>query len=124
MNQRVAEMGTAAGKLTDLLGQPGAAGNEEFENEATLIEQKVQFLLGLVDEFARKLTDIRDRAAALKIRTERYLFIGAVALTVLLSWFALSQISLMAHAWSWIRSQTILNPIPNGPPHPHAGVPS
>jgi hypothetical protein len=119
MNQRVVEVGTAAQKLTNLLGQPNSAGDAEVENETALVEQKLQQLLDLVNDFADKLTDIRDRAAAVKARVTRDLFLGAIILTVLLSWFALSQISLMAHAWSWIRSRTILNPtqIQRAPPN-------
>jgi hypothetical protein len=100
MNRRLADVGPAAWELSRLLGDPGsdsdAAGNQQSQ-----VERTVQTLLRFVAEFEPRLSDVRQRTDDLKSKMFRWLNPAAVVISGVCFWIALSQVSLMAHAWSW-----------------------
>jgi hypothetical protein len=100
MNHRLAGVGPAAWELSRLLGgpepDPDAAGNE-----LSRIERTLKALRGWLAEFAPRLTEVRQRAEELKSKTLPWITPAAVLISVVCFWIALSQVSLMCHAWSW-----------------------
>jgi hypothetical protein len=101
MNTRLAEVGPAAWELGRLLGAPkvdaDAAGAQ-----VSRIDQVVQTLEGLIAEYEPRLKEVRERTDELRSRSLWWITPGALLLSAVLFWIALSQLSLMAHAWSWL----------------------
>jgi hypothetical protein len=55
----------------------------------------------LVDEYKPQVTEVRRRTEALHSNFLRWVTPVSVLVSVVACWIALSQVSLMAHAWSW-----------------------
>jgi hypothetical protein len=56
---------------------------------------------GLITEYVLRVADVRQRTEALKARTLWWITPGSVLVSLVCVWIALSQVSLMFHAWSW-----------------------
>jgi hypothetical protein len=48
---------------------------------------------------ADRLAELRERTAQLKIRSQRYILGGEIALTLLAAWMALGQFMLFRYGW-------------------------
>jgi hypothetical protein len=109
MNKSLAGVGPAAWELSRLFGDPDPNSDAE-SRQLSRIEQTLKTMQGMIDEYARRLTEVRQRTEALKSKTLPWITPAAVLLSVVCFWIALSQISLMPHAWSWWRRSDPNNP--------------
>jgi hypothetical protein len=104
INGRLAEVGPAAWELSRLLGEPGPGpDSDDAGAQLSRIEQALKTLRALIAEFDPQVKQLRQRAEELKSRTLLGITRAAVLISVVCFWIALSQISLLAHAWSWWR---------------------
>jgi hypothetical protein len=102
LSGRLAQLGPAAWDLSRQLGQPGT---EPDSGAAGTQMSRVESLLAtwrqLIVELEARLANVRQRTADLQARTLPWITRGAVLISAVSLWIALSQVSLMSHAWSW-----------------------
>jgi hypothetical protein len=100
LNSRLADVGPAASELGRLLGaqeeDARAAGQQLLRIGLT-----VKMLQGLIADYEPRLTAVRQRTEQLKSRTLPWITPAVILISVVCLWVALSQLSLMAHTWSW-----------------------
>jgi hypothetical protein len=109
MNSRLADVGPAAWELSRLLGEPGPD-SDAAGAQLSRIERALQTMRGLIAEYEPRLTEVRQRTQALKSRTLPWVTPAAVLISVVCAWIALSQVSLLSHAWSWWKQSRPRNP--------------
>src|SRR5262249_41081236 len=100
INSRLSEVAPAAWELSRLLGEP-EPGTDAASTQLSRVERSLQSMRGLLAEFEPRLTEVRQRTEELKSRTLPWITPAAILVSVVCFWIALSQISLMVHAWSW-----------------------
>jgi hypothetical protein len=104
INSRLAEVGPAAWELSRLLGEPATGSDADAAStQVSRIERTLQTLQGLIDEYEPRLTQVRQRTEELKARTLPWIAPAVVIVSLVCLWIALSQVSLLCHAWSWWR---------------------
>jgi hypothetical protein len=113
INNRLAEVGPAAWDLSRLLGEPGPEPDADAAGaQLSRIERTLQTMQGLIAEYQSRVTEARQRAEALKSRTLSWITPAAILISVVCFWIALSQVSLMSHAWSWWKRSAPSTPRP------------
>jgi hypothetical protein len=99
INSRLAEVGPAAWELSRLLGEPEP--DADADAQLSRIEQLLVAVRGLVAEYEPQLARVRQQTEELRSRTFRWITPTAVLVSLVCCWVALSQVSLLVHAWSW-----------------------
>jgi hypothetical protein len=100
INSLLAEVGPRAWELGRLLGEPGAD-SSEAGTQLSRVDQTLKAMRGLIAEYEPQLTQVRQRTEALRDSTLPWVTPAAVLVSLACSWIALSQVSLLSHAWSW-----------------------
>jgi hypothetical protein len=104
LNNRLAGVGPAAWELSRLLGTPGPEpDSDSASTQLSRIEQTVKTTRSLLAQYQLQVTQVRQRTEDLKSRTLPWITPGAVLVSFACFWVALSQVSLLSHAWSWWR---------------------
>jgi hypothetical protein len=100
LNSQLASVGPTAWELSRLLGDP-APDSRAASNELSRIDEFLVTLRGLIAEYDRRLTEVRQRTEELKSRTLPWITPASILISLVCFWIALSQVSLLAHACSW-----------------------
>ena len=111
INDRLADVGPAAWELSRLLGEP-ALGSDAADAQFSRIERALKTMRGLIVEYESRLTEVRQRTEELKSRTLPWITPASILISVACFWIALSQVSLLSHAWSWWKPSGPSNPQP------------
>jgi hypothetical protein len=102
MNNQLAGVAPAAWDLSRLIGEsPAAPGSDTDTAQLSRVDRTLKTIRGLVAEYEPQLTQVRQRTEALKSRTLRWITPAVALVSVISFWIALSQVSLLCHAWSW-----------------------
>ncbi len=109
MNDRLAGVGPAAWELSRLLGEPGADADAEGA-QLSRIDRALQSMRTSVAEYEPQLAQVRQQKEELKSRTLPWITPATVLLSAVCFWIALSQVSLLFHAWSWWKRVAPENP--------------
>lgn len=88
--------------LTSAAGGDGVA-PAAVGSRAGDIQQVLQEVRVLAAEYARKVAQVRTEVGTLRSRVLAWIGPATVVVSALLFWIALSQVSVLAHAWSWLR---------------------
>jgi hypothetical protein len=99
MNRRLADVGPAAWELSRLFGE--AEPDSEAGAQLSRVDQALKAMRRLVDEYEPQVAQVRRRTETVKSKFLRWVTPATVIVSVVACWIALSQVSLMAHAWSW-----------------------
>jgi hypothetical protein len=99
INRRLSQVESSAWGLTRLLGEPEA--DADAGVELSRIEQVLQTLQGLIADYASRVKEFRHRTDELKSKTLAWINIATIVISVVSFWIALSQLSLLCHAWTW-----------------------
>jgi hypothetical protein len=99
MNSRLAGVGPMAWELSRLLGD--SAPDSDPGAQLSRIEQTLKTMQGLITDYQSQVTQVRERTDALKSLLFRWIMPVTIGISVVCFWIALSQISLLCHAWSW-----------------------
>ena len=102
MNSRLADVGPAAWELSRLLGDT----SPDSEAQASRIEQTLQTLPALIADYQAQVAEIRQRVDVIKAKVLFWMTPGAILISFVFFWIALSQVGMMAHARSWWRTGT------------------
>jgi hypothetical protein len=100
LNGRLAEVGPAAWELGRLLGEPGAD-SDDAGAQLSRVDQALETMRRSVAEYELQLAQVRQRTEALKSKTLAWITPATALVSFACFWVALSQVSLLAHAWSW-----------------------
>ena len=111
INDRLADVGPAAWELSRLLGEP-ALDSDAADAQFSRIERALKTMRGLIVEYESRLTEVRQRTEELKSRTLPWITPASILISVACFWIALSQVSLLSHAWSWWKPSGPSNPQP------------
>ena len=110
---RLADVGPAAWELSRLLGAPESEQNPDAEDaQLSRIEQALQAAREWLAGYKAQVVRVRQRTAELKSQTLSWMLCAALGLSLVCFWVALSQVSVLAHAWSWWRRSGQKNPRP------------
>jgi hypothetical protein len=99
INSRLAEVGPAAWELSRLLGDPEP--DSDAGAQLTRVERILEAVRGLVAEYEPQVARVRQQTEESRSRTLRWITPASALVSLVCSWVALSQVSLLAHAWSW-----------------------
>jgi hypothetical protein len=110
INSRLSEVAPAAWELSRLLGEPESDA-DAASNQLSRIDRTLKTLRGMISEFEPWLTQVGQRTEWLKSSILRWITPAAVLVSVVCFWIALSQVSLMVHAWSWWKRADHKNPL-------------
>jgi len=99
-------LGNAAALSRELQGRlkdsPTGGVSPEARQRASEIEAVLQKVRGYTQEFESRVAGLQAREAAVRPRLFFWLYGGALIATALLLWFAVAQVSLLVHGWSWL----------------------
>jgi hypothetical protein len=100
INRRLADVGPAAWELSRLVGESGPE-SDAAGAEMSRVERALQTMQGLVAEYEPRVREVRRRAEELKSETLTWITPVAAIASLVCFWIALSQVSILVHAWSW-----------------------
>jgi hypothetical protein len=85
------------------LGRLFAESEPEVDPGAQMsrIEQTLSAMDGLLTKYEAKVMQVRQRTDELKSRTLPWITPATILISLACLWIALSQISMLCHAWSW-----------------------
>jgi hypothetical protein len=99
MNSSLADMAPAAWKLSRLFDEP--ASDTDCNTQLSLVEGTLKTLQGFVAEYQPRVAEVRLRTEDLKSTIFFWITPASVLVSLICFWIALSQISVLVHAWSW-----------------------
>ncbi|HVS34625.1 MAG TPA: hypothetical protein VMS17_03520 [Gemmataceae bacterium] len=103
MDDGVRKLSATTQRVADILGTPQAGVEADADAAIARIEEALDEVIKRVDEFGKKVKGIQKQAKEIQAKLDVGIFWGAVGGTILLAWFTIAQMSLFAHAWSWLR---------------------
>jgi hypothetical protein len=94
--------GVSAGAwgLSQALDEPDGDANAAGE-QLSRLDQPLETIRRLLDKYQPKVQQVRSRTKELEERTQSWVTPAAVLISALCLWIALSQFSLLQHAWYW-----------------------
>jgi hypothetical protein len=102
INGKLSGLAPAAWDLSRLLGEPGEGTDSENAGaQMTQVEHALSAMRGLIAEYEPQVRMVRERTEELKSHTLPWITPATVLVSLACFWIALSQISVLCHAWSW-----------------------
>jgi hypothetical protein len=108
MNSRLADLGPAAWELSRLLGE-SQSDADAASNQVSRIDRALRMVQGWIAEFEAQLTAVRQRTEDMRSKVLRWITPAAVLMSTVCFWIALSQVSLLSHAWCWWKRSGHMN---------------
>jgi hypothetical protein len=112
MNTQLADVAPRAWELSRLLGGGGRPGEEDDNARLSRMDRTLKKIRASVADYESKVAEVRRRTEELKSRTLPWITPAAAVLSLVCFWVALSQLSLLCHAWSWCRNPGRHSPRP------------
>jgi hypothetical protein len=104
INSRLSAVESSAWELSRLLSEPQPdSAPDAVTPQLSQVDQALKRMGVLIDDYEPRLTQVRQRAEQLKSRTFAWITPASVLVSLGCFWIALSQVSVLAHAWSWSR---------------------
>jgi uncharacterized phage infection (PIP) family protein YhgE len=104
ITSRLSDVTSSAWELSRLLGDSEADADAERE-QFSRIEQALKTPQGWLTDYEPRRALVRQRAEVLKSQTLTWIGPATVVASLVCFWIALSQVSLLANAWSWWRAR-------------------
>jgi hypothetical protein len=105
--ERLSEVGKSAQELSGLLSRPS---NQEapmtaadLASRATPIENTLTEVQAVAADVEAHVTDVKTRVGWIRSGAPNWITWVALAVTGVLFWVAISQVSLMCHSWRWLK---------------------
>jgi hypothetical protein len=106
VSDRLNQAAIMAQELSDMLpadAPPDQPLPAEAADRQSRIAEALQAVIDAIRDFQGQVADFIAKEKAIRPRVLFWIDAGAVIAIVALLWIALSQVSLMAHAWGWLR---------------------
>jgi hypothetical protein len=103
---KLTELAALAQQLSGMVKDRGAAEGTASARVGTSvvnIAEVLQAIQALAAEIEERVASARQEVARLQSRTLTAIERGTVVVSLVLLWIALAQVSLLAHAWSWVK---------------------
>ena len=101
LNGNLSRVESSAWEMLRLLGEQGSETGSEAAARLSQVERALQTMQGLIAQYEPQLAKVRQQTEGVKSKKLFWLTPAAIMISLTCFWFALSQVSLMAHAWSW-----------------------
>jgi hypothetical protein len=101
LNGNLSRVESSAWELLRLLGEQGPEAGSDAATRLSQVERALQAIQSMIAEYEPQLAQVRQRTEALKSHTLPWITPAAALVSFACFWVALSQVSLLAHAWSW-----------------------
>jgi hypothetical protein len=101
INTRLSEVAPAVWDLSRLIGEPRSDPDPDEAAQMSRVDQTLKTMQGLLSDYESQVTQVRHRVEALKARTLPWILPASILISLACIWIALSQVSLLIHAWSW-----------------------
>jgi hypothetical protein len=112
VSSQLSKVGTTSQELRDMLRDPkngeGPAGG--VRSKMIDVEKLLESIQELTAEYQAKVTKLRDKLDNLHSEMEAWITPAALIVSAVLFWIAISQISLLIHACSWLRGRRVAGP--------------
>jgi hypothetical protein len=106
-SEQLAEVGKSAQELAQLLSNPSDTGTPlkpaDVASRTTPIEKALKDVQAVAADFEVKVADSKTRVAWVQSSAPNWINWGTLAVTGVLLWIAISQVSLMCHSWGWMK---------------------
>jgi hypothetical protein len=102
----LAETATALEQAKSGLIEQTPAAAARFAEELWAVDARLENVENSLRDFAADLDDAQTSVADMAAAAPRWITLAAWAATLVLGWFALSQVSLLLHGWSLVRNDT------------------
>lgn len=102
MNSGLAEVGPAAWELSRLFGDSSASA-DDASAQLSQLDRMLKSMQRLVANYKTQVAGVRERTDELRDKTLWWITPTAIIVTVICLWIAISQVSLLRHAWGWWR---------------------
>jgi hypothetical protein len=106
INTRLSQLEASALELSQLLSEQ-EPDSEAIGDQLSKANEALSGLRRLVSDFETPFGEVHQKVETLKTRIHAAIMIAAILITCIFGWVAISQISIMAHAWSLWRRQSI-----------------
>jgi hypothetical protein len=104
INSRLAEVAPAAWELSRLLGDSGTGSDPDAAGtQLSRVEQALKTMQGWITAYEPRFMQVRQQVEGLKAMTLPWITPATVVVSLVCLWIALSQVSVLCHAWSWWR---------------------
>jgi hypothetical protein len=103
LNSRLSAVEASAWELSRLFAESSTGDADAASNQLSRIDRALKTMQGWITAFEPRLIEVRQRTEELKSRTLPWITPAAVLISAVCFWIALSQVSLLCHAWSWWR---------------------
>ena len=112
MNKSLGNVAPTAWELSRLLGEP-ELDSDAADAELSRMERTLASLQAwLVQLKKERITQVRQRTSQLKAQVLTWIMPGAILVSGICFWVALSQVGLMFHARSWWKQSAFSKPLP------------
>jgi hypothetical protein len=112
MATRVSDLSTTIGELDSSVQERRSEAAEDIVSRITGRTSEISGFLddieAEVDGYQAQISDLQGRLATLKARIPLWIDMSSVAITLLLLWLGLSQVSVFIHGWSFFTGQDLL----------------
>lgn len=112
MATRVSDLSTTVGELDSTVQETRSETAAELVSRITGRTSEISAFLdeiqAEVDGYQAQISELQERVVALKARIPLWIDISSIAITLLLLWLALSQVSIFFHGWSFFTGQDLL----------------
>jgi hypothetical protein len=102
LNGRLGEVAPRAWELSRLLGESGAPA-PDADTQLSRIDRALKTMRAKITEYEAQVASVRQRTEQLKSQTLPWITPAAILVSLVCFWVALSQLSLLCRAWSWLR---------------------
>ena len=107
MADGVDKLATTTQQVATFIGTSPSGADAEANQGISRIEDALGRVVELIQTYRDKITEMQGKARGVRVKLDSGILWGAVGTTVLLAWFIIAQISLFAHAWSWLRRPAV-----------------
>jgi hypothetical protein len=97
------DLSLALQRLQQLVGKGGPLSRQAISERADAIAAALKAARAATAAWRSEVIRVKEKTPELAGRVKRWILLSAVAITVVGSWFILAQLSLLVHAWGWVR---------------------
>jgi hypothetical protein len=101
INKSLSGVESSAWEMLRLLGESGSGSGPDAADRFSQVDSTLKTMQRLIAEYEPQLTQARQRTEALKSWTLPWITPAAALVSFVCFWVAISQVSLLCHAWSW-----------------------
>lgn len=106
-SNRLSDLTRAFQDLRGAVNDEAPANNSlaPVQQHAGRVDSALKEILAVTTDWQAWLVRLSERVGNVEANAGRWFTIGSIGVTVLFTWFAFGQLSLLVHAWGWLRGR-------------------